>query len=130
MESFEYFLQRKIKEDDQSGVAPGLGQIDGMPDPSADSPSPGDDAKGAFRDLLPSIQSAVAGPSGRAIISAVVQSIMSDPQVPDRVKTDIQSRVSAKWSHLIDMGSKPVNNNGGQNSGMSSGNTASPIANF
>lgn len=97
------------------------GSIGNTDNQSAEPTGTAGDLGAAFKDLTSSLANGLTGPSGPKVLNAMVNSVMGDPQVPDRVKQEIRQKVAQRWSHVVDLNDSPD----GQGPGLGniSGNT-------
>ncbi len=99
MTSFYKYAERRLLEDDDStGVGPSLGNQGG---------GEVSDAKNAFHDLIPALTNGLSGPTGAQVLTSMINAIMKDGMVPQRVKQEINQKVQSRWSHLIDLSDSP-----------------------
>jgi hypothetical protein len=106
---------RKLREYDTdaqgSGINPSMGDDSSNGQPMGTA----GDIGSAFKDLSTTISHSLTGPSGSKILNSIVNAVLGDPQVPDRVKQALKQKIAAKWSHVVDPdGTSPD----GQGSGL------------
>jgi hypothetical protein len=128
---YGYLRERQLAEVEGAGVGPGLGDLAGPREFGDDPTVRGgtSDTREAFDDLSDLLGSAMSGGSGKGLLNQTVALVMGDPQVPDRIKKEIEGKVKARWSAVIDItdksgkGALPGGNNPdprGGNGGMDS----------
>ncbi len=83
------------------GVGPGLGHEDGQPEQGNETQV--GEARQAFRDLVPVVERALTGPSGKAVINDMINAVMNNDQVPDSLKQELKAKIGARWSNIIDL---------------------------
>ncbi len=116
IKTFKQYAKRRFLEDDGSSVGPSLGGNSNMMGGNTS------DARAAFKDLAPAIENSLSGSMGARVLTAMMNTIVSDPVVPEQVKQEIRTKVQEKWSHIVDLSNSPV----GQGPGL--GNQPSNMA--
>jgi hypothetical protein len=101
IKTFGQYVRLREDMNDNSGVSAPIGNGAGQIAPYSSR------LQMAFKDLSASISSALNGPTGSQILNAIVNAVMSDPQVPNGVKQEIRQKVSTRWTHLIDLSNSP-----------------------
>ena len=105
MLKFHEYVARRLSEVEGDGIGPGLADLAGPKEFGDDPAHRGGttDAKEAFKDLSETLCSAISSPNGKALLNQFVASVMSDTQVHPRVKKEIEEKVKARWSGVIDI---------------------------
>ena len=111
MKSFKDYVQhREAYSADAMSVSPPVGS--GM---AAGNKT---DSRTALKDLLPSIDNMLAGPTGPKALTAMVNGILGEPTVPERFKQEIRARVAGRWAHLVNLNELPASPTVGNSAGQ------------
>lgn len=108
---YSYLRKRQLMEVEGASVGPGLGDMAG-PQEFGDDPTVRggtSDVREAFDDLSDLMGSALSGGNGKGLLNQMVALIMGDPQVPSRIKKEIDGKVKNRWSSIIDTTDKSGN---------------------
>lgn len=102
----EWFTENQ-NEGPGAGVGPSIGNVASHDMGTLDGNTGNGDVRNAFKDLYSELESSLGGPTGSNVLNAMVNTVMGDPQVPERVKQVIRQKVEERWSHVVDLSDSP-----------------------